>query len=32
MNKPLVDALVAAGIPRQQIVLSYAGESEGDAA
>ncbi|HTD76069.1 MAG TPA: element excision factor XisI family protein [Chloroflexota bacterium] len=31
-DKPLVDALVAAGIPRQQIVLSYAGESEGDAA
>ena len=31
-DKPLVDALVAAGIPRQQIVLSYAGESVGDAA
>ena len=25
-NKPLVDALVQAGIPRQQIVLAYAGE------
>lgn len=25
-NKPLVDALVAAGIPRQQIILAYAGE------
>jgi hypothetical protein len=26
-NKPLVDALLAAGIPRSQIVLAYAGES-----
>jgi hypothetical protein len=25
-NKPLVDALVQAGIPREQIVLAYAGE------
>lgn len=25
-NKPLVDALVQAGIPRTQIVLAYAGE------
>lgn len=25
-DKPLVDALVQAGIPRQQIILSYAGE------
>jgi hypothetical protein len=25
-DKPLVDALVQAGIPRQQIVLAYAGE------
>jgi hypothetical protein len=31
-SKPLVDALVAAGVPRQQIVLSYVGESAGDAA
>lgn len=26
-NKPLVDALVQAGIPRGQIILAYAGES-----
>jgi len=26
-NKPMVDALVQAGIPREQIVLAYAGES-----
>lgn len=31
-DKPLVDALIQAGIPRQQMVLSYAGESVGDAA
>jgi hypothetical protein len=31
-DKPLVDALVDAGIPRQHIVLAYAGESIGDAA
>lgn len=31
-DKPLVDALVSAGIPRQQIVLAYAGESLGAAA
>jgi hypothetical protein len=26
-NKPLVDALVQAGIPREQIILAYEGES-----
>jgi len=26
-NKPLVDALVQAGVPRHQIILAYAGES-----
>jgi hypothetical protein len=26
-NKPLVDALVQAGIPREKIVLAYAGEA-----
>ncbi|MBX3085306.1 MAG: XisI protein [Anaerolineae bacterium] len=26
-DKPLVDALVQAGIPRSQIILAYAGES-----
>ena len=26
-DKPLVDALVQAGIPREQIILTYAGES-----
>jgi hypothetical protein len=26
-DKPLVDALVQAGIPREQIVLAYAGET-----
>lgn len=26
-NKPLVDALVQNGIPRQQIILAYAGEA-----
>ncbi len=25
-NKPLVDALVQAGVPRNQIILAYAGE------
>jgi len=25
-DKPLVDALVQAGVPRQQIILAYAGE------
>jgi hypothetical protein len=31
-DKPLVDALVAARVPRRQIVLKYAGESEHQAA
>jgi hypothetical protein len=31
-DKPLVDALLQAGIPRQQIVLAYAGEAAGEAA
>ena len=31
-DKPLVDALVAAGVPRQRIVLAYAGESGSHAA
>ena len=26
-NKPLVDALIQAGVPREQIVLAYAGET-----
>lgn len=26
-NKPLVDALMQAGIPRAQIILGYAGEA-----
>ena len=26
-NKPLVDALVQAGVPRTQIILAYAGET-----
>jgi hypothetical protein len=26
-NKPLVDALIQAGIPRKQIILAYEGES-----
>jgi hypothetical protein len=26
-NKPLVDALVQAGVPRERIVLAYAGEA-----
>lgn len=26
-NKPLIDALLAAGIPRSQIILAYTGES-----
>lgn len=26
-NKPLVDALLQAGVPREQIVLAYAGET-----
>lgn len=29
-DKVLVDALVQAGIPRQQIILAYAGESLGE--
>lgn len=31
-SKPLVDALMQAGVPRRQIVLTYAGESIDDAA
>ena len=31
-DKPLVDALVQAGVPRGQIVLAYAGESVEEAA
>ena len=31
-DKPLVEALVAAGVPRGQIVLAYAGESTDAAA
>lgn len=31
-DKPLVDALTQAGVPRGQIVLAYAGESAEDAA
>ncbi len=31
-DKPLVDALVAAGVPRARIVLAYAGETVADAA
>ena len=31
-DRPLVDALLEAGILRRQIVLAYAGESVGDAA
>ena len=31
-DKPLVDALLQAGLPRGQIVLAYAGESAGEAA
>ncbi len=31
-SKPLVDALLQAGLPRQQIVLAYAGETSSDAA
>ena len=31
-DKPLVDALVQAGVPREQIVLVYAGESIAEAA
>lgn len=31
-DKPLVDALVAAGMPRQQIILAYAGEPRSHAA
>jgi len=26
-NKPLVDALVQAGVPRERIILAYAGET-----
>jgi hypothetical protein len=29
-TKPLVDALVQAGVPRERIVLAYAGESTGE--
>lgn len=29
-DKPLVDALVQAGVPRERIVLAYAGESTGE--
>ncbi len=29
-DKPLVDALVQAGVPRRSIVLAYAGESVTD--
>jgi hypothetical protein len=31
-NKPLVDALVQAGIPRSQIILAYEGETVPEAA
>ena len=31
-NKPLIEALLAAGVPRSQIVLAYAGESSDAAA
>ncbi|MBV9281417.1 MAG: XisI protein [Chloroflexi bacterium] len=31
-DKPVADALVAAGVPRQQIILAYAGESRSAAA
>ncbi len=31
-DKPLVDALIQAGVPREQIVLAYAGESVAEAA
>ncbi len=31
-DKPLVDALLSAGIPRNQIVLAYTGESTDEAA
>jgi hypothetical protein len=31
-NKPLIDALLQAGIPREQIVLAYAGEKFKEAA
>jgi len=31
-NKPLIDALLQAGVPRRQIVLVYAGETLTDAA
>ena len=30
-DKPLVDALLSAGIPRNQIVLAYSGEATGEA-
>ena len=29
-NKPLVDALVQAGVPREQIVLAYLGEMQAE--
>ena len=31
-DKPLVDALIVAGVPRSRIVLAYAGESDSHAA
>jgi hypothetical protein len=31
-NKPLIDALIQAHVPRQQIVLAYAGEPVGASA
>ncbi|HXT38022.1 MAG TPA: element excision factor XisI family protein [Chloroflexota bacterium] len=31
-DRPLVDALVAVGVPREKIVLAYAGESGSNAA
>jgi len=31
-DKPLVDALIQAGVPRKQIVLAYAGENVEEAA
>jgi hypothetical protein len=31
-DRPLVDALVGAGVPRQQIILAYAGEPHSHAA
>ena|SRR5579885_2900085 len=31
-NKPLIDALMQAGVPRERVVLAYAGERVPDAA